>query len=227
MRAGLALVRLPGAGHCAGAAGCAAAGCSRTTSASASRPKRACRRRATSSPRCATRDDRRGPGVHRRRRRQPHDLPDDGGARHLDDHRDRGVLLPGQAPRVAGAVRAPSRSRSATGRPTCSATWSRSRRSTWSSRSRCGWWRRCRAMARRTVRGHRDRSATSPGRARWSPSRTWVNHLIPSCWTEPRQFDPERFDEPRREDKKHRFALHPLRRRGPQVHRACTSARSR
>ena len=46
--------------------------------------------------------DRRRSQVHRRRHRQSHDLPDDGGPRHVDDHVHRDGLLPRQAPRVAG-----------------------------------------------------------------------------------------------------------------------------
>jgi cytochrome P450 len=34
----------------------------------------------------------------------------------------------------------------------------------------------------------------------------WASHLLPSIWTDPEAFDPTRFDEPRREDKHHRFA---------------------
>ncbi|AEK41411.1 cytochrome P450 [Amycolatopsis mediterranei S699] len=40
--------------------------------------------------------------VLRHRRRQPHDLPDDGRARHDDHHQQRHGLLPRQAPGVAG-----------------------------------------------------------------------------------------------------------------------------
>jgi cytochrome P450 len=45
---------------------------------------------------------------------------------------------------------------------------------------------------------------------------TWVNHLMPEYWTDPLRFDPERFDEPRREDKSHRFAWLPF---GGGVHK--------
>ncbi|CAA9296233.1 MAG: Cytochrome P450, partial [uncultured Actinomycetospora sp.] len=45
----------------------------------------------------------RGRGVQRRRRRQPHDLPDDGRARHLDDHQCGRRPLPRREPGVAGA----------------------------------------------------------------------------------------------------------------------------
>ena len=42
--------------------------------------------------------------VHRRRRRQPHDLPDDGRPRHLDHHHLDDPAVPRPAPRVAGAL---------------------------------------------------------------------------------------------------------------------------
>ncbi|HEV2779338.1 MAG TPA: cytochrome P450 [Actinophytocola sp.] len=45
---------------------------------------------------------------------------------------------------------------------------------------------------------------------------TWVNHLLPEYWTDPLRFDPERFAEPRREDKRHRFAWLPF---GGGVHK--------
>lgn len=37
-----------------------------------------------------------------------------------------------------------------------------------------------------------------------------VNHLLPELWTHPEVFDPERFAEPRREDKSHRLAWLPF-----------------
>lgn len=37
-----------------------------------------------------------------------------------------------------------------------------------------------------------------------------VNHFTPECWTNPFAFDPERFAEPRREDKSHRMAWMPF-----------------
>lgn len=38
----------------------------------------------------------------------------------------------------------------------------------------------------------------------------WVNHLLPEYWSHPEAFDPERFAEPRREDKSHKFAWMPF-----------------
>jgi cytochrome P450 len=38
----------------------------------------------------------------------------------------------------------------------------------------------------------------------------WFSHYMKEYWTEPETFDPERFGEPRREDKKHRFAWVPF-----------------
>lgn len=43
-----------------------------------------------------------------------------------------------------------------------------------------------------------------------------VNHFDPSCWTDPDTFDPDRFAEPRREDKTHRDAWIPF---GGGVHK--------
>jgi cytochrome P450 len=45
---------------------------------------------------------------------------------------------------------------------------------------------------------------------------TWVTHLLPELWTDPLRFDPERFAEPRREDRRHRFAWLPF---GGGVHK--------
>ena len=60
-------------------------------------------------------------------------------------------------------------------------------------------------MARRTVRdtdllGHHVPAGTMV------TVSSWASHLLPDLWTEPDTFDPTRFDEPRREDKQHRFA---------------------
>jgi cytochrome P450 len=44
----------------------------------------------------------------------------------------------------------------------------------------------------------------------------WLNHMLPEYWTNPTAFDPERFTEPRREDKSHRFAYMPF---GGGVHK--------
>jgi len=35
---------------------------------------------------------------------------------------------------------------------------------------------------------------------------SWASHLIPELWADAETFDPTRFDEPRREDRQHRFA---------------------
>ena len=37
-----------------------------------------------------------------------------------------------------------------------------------------------------------------------------INHYLPECWSDPHEFDPERFDAHRREDKSHRFAWIPF-----------------
>jgi cytochrome P450 len=38
----------------------------------------------------------------------------------------------------------------------------------------------------------------------------WFSHYMPELWSNPEKFDPERFDEPRREDKVHRYAWVPF-----------------
>ncbi|WP_068276839.1 cytochrome P450 [Aldersonia kunmingensis] len=38
----------------------------------------------------------------------------------------------------------------------------------------------------------------------------WVNHLLPEYWSNPEVFDPDRFAEPRREDKSHKYAWMPF-----------------
>jgi cytochrome P450 len=38
----------------------------------------------------------------------------------------------------------------------------------------------------------------------------WFSHYMPEIWSEPEQFDPERFAEPRREDRQHRYAWVPF-----------------
>ena len=60
-------------------------------------------------------------------------------------------------------------------------------------------------MARRAVRdtdilGHHVPAGTMV------TVSSWGNHLLPELWTDPDSFSPDRFDEPRREDKQHRFA---------------------
>jgi cytochrome P450 len=48
------------------------------------------------------------------------------------------------------------------------------------------------------------------------PARTFIvvnpqpNHFDPECWTDPATFDPERFNDDRREDKSHRYAWMPF-----------------
>ncbi|MCT2583856.1 cytochrome P450 [Actinophytocola gossypii] len=44
----------------------------------------------------------------------------------------------------------------------------------------------------------------------------WLNHMLPEHWSNPFEFDPDRFDEDRREDKSHRFAYMPF---GGGVHK--------
>ncbi|HEX2133323.1 MAG TPA: cytochrome P450 [Actinophytocola sp.] len=44
----------------------------------------------------------------------------------------------------------------------------------------------------------------------------WLNHMLPEYWTNPFEFDPDRFGEDRREDKSHRFAYMPF---GGGVHK--------
>jgi cytochrome P450 len=44
----------------------------------------------------------------------------------------------------------------------------------------------------------------------------WFNHFMPEYWPDPYRFDPERFAEPRREDRSHRFAWMPF---GGGVHK--------
>ena len=71
-----------------------------------------------------------GNTLHRRRHRQPHDLPDDGGARHLDVDADHDGLPPGRQPGVAGPLPRGVRPASATARST-SRRWRSWRPTTW------------------------------------------------------------------------------------------------
>ena len=70
-------------------------------------------------------------------------------------------------------------------------------------------------MARRTVRdteilGHHVPAGTMVSVA------DWASHLLPNLWAAADTFDPTRFDEPRREDKQHRYAFMPF---GGGVHK--------
>jgi cytochrome P450 len=44
----------------------------------------------------------------------------------------------------------------------------------------------------------------------------WLNHYLPGLWTDPHAFDPERFNDARREDRSHRLAFVPF---GAGVHK--------
>jgi cytochrome P450 len=64
-------------------------------------------------------------------------------------------------------------------------------------------------MARKTVKdtevlGHYIPANTMIGLG------PWVNHMLPEYWTNPDDFDPDRFGEERREDKSHRYAWMPF-----------------
>ena len=70
-------------------------------------------------------------------------------------------------------------------------------------------------MARRTTRdtdvlGHYIPAGTMVNVA------SWASHLLPATWAAAESFDPLRFDEPRREDKQHRFTFMPF---GGGVHK--------
>ena len=60
-------------------------------------------------------------------------------------------------------------------------------------------------MARRAVRDTELLGHLVPAGTMVTIS-TWGSHLLPELWDDAEAFDPARFDEPRREDKQHRFA---------------------
>ena len=113
--------------------------------------RQAGRARATTCSRCCATLDRRGRrALHRRRRRQPHDLPDDGRARHLDDHRDHDAAAPRAAPGVAGAVPGRVR-RAARRRADLAGLRVAGLAGPGDEGVRCGWCRPVPVLARRTV----------------------------------------------------------------------------
>jgi cytochrome P450 len=65
------------------------------------------------------------------------------------------------------------------------------------------------SMARKTVKDTELVGHFIPAGTNISIS-PWFNHYMPEIWTDPEQFDPERFNESRREDKRHRFAYLPF-----------------
>ncbi|MFE0022731.1 cytochrome P450 [Amycolatopsis sp. NPDC059021] len=65
------------------------------------------------------------------------------------------------------------------------------------------------SMARKTVKDTEVLGHYLPAGSLIGVSPT-VNHFSPGCWTDPMRFDPERFAEPRREDRSHRFAWMPF-----------------
>lgn len=71
------------------------------------------------------------------------------------------------------------------------------------------------SLARETVRDTEILGHHVPARTMVSVS-PWFNHHMREYWTEPARFDPERFAEPRREDRSHRFAWVPF---GGGVHK--------
>jgi cytochrome P450 len=65
------------------------------------------------------------------------------------------------------------------------------------------------SLARKTVKDTELVGHFIPAGTQMSLS-PWFNHYMPEIWTDPLAFDPERFAEPRREDKRHRFAWVPF-----------------
>jgi cytochrome P450 len=65
------------------------------------------------------------------------------------------------------------------------------------------------SMARKTVKDTELLGHFLPAKTYVSIS-PWFSHYMPEIWTDPLTFDPERFAEPRREDKRHRFAWVPF-----------------
>jgi cytochrome P450 len=65
------------------------------------------------------------------------------------------------------------------------------------------------SLARKTVKDTELVGHFIPAGTQMSLS-PWFSHYMPEIWTDPLEFDPERFAEPRREDKRHRFAWVPF-----------------
>jgi len=65
------------------------------------------------------------------------------------------------------------------------------------------------SMIRKTVKDTEVLGHYLPGGTLVSISPTY-NHFDPACWTDPLEFDPERFSDARREDKSHRYAWMPF-----------------
>jgi cytochrome P450 len=65
------------------------------------------------------------------------------------------------------------------------------------------------SMVRKTVKDTEVLGRYLPADTLVSVSPT-ANHFDPDCWTDPMEFDPERFSDARREDKSHRYAWMPF-----------------
>jgi cytochrome P450 len=65
------------------------------------------------------------------------------------------------------------------------------------------------SLARKTIKDTELLGHFIPAGTQISVS-PWFSHYMPEIWTNPMAFDPTRFDEPRREDKKHRYAWVPF-----------------